>query len=127
VGYKSKLGSIDCRHFLQGSGNCPFGTSCFYRHAYPDGTLDAKDPSALRRYLDKVNVMCLSLKVIGYQDSELFSTSGSPETGCIHFFMQEGEVHIIGGVRLSDFLEMGTRGRRILEGASSNRRGTRTR
>jgi hypothetical protein len=28
---------------------------------------------------------------------------------------------------LSDFLEMGTRGRRILEGASSNRRGTRTR
>ena len=21
-----------------GEGSCPFGTSCFYRHAYPDGT-----------------------------------------------------------------------------------------
>lgn len=33
--YKNKLGSIDCRHFARGDGSCPFGTSCFYRHAYP--------------------------------------------------------------------------------------------
>ncbi|GAX85425.1 hypothetical protein CEUSTIGMA_g12841.t1 [Chlamydomonas eustigma] len=94
AGYKSKLGSIDCRHFAQGSGSCPFGTSCFYRHAYPDGTVDTKDPATLRRYMDK-----------------------------------EGDVRIIGGVRLSDFLELGTRGQRILDGATShrNRRGERAR
>ncbi|KAG5222953.1 zinc finger CCCH domain-containing protein [Salix suchowensis] len=29
--YKAKLRSIDCRHFDFGNGNCPFGTSCFYK------------------------------------------------------------------------------------------------
>ncbi|KAK4414447.1 putative RING-type E3 ubiquitin transferase C3H69 [Sesamum alatum] len=35
--YKAKLRSIDCKHFDFGSGTCPFGTSCFYKHAYRDG------------------------------------------------------------------------------------------
>uniref|UniRef100_A0A061S6I4 E3 ubiquitin-protein ligase makorin n=1 Tax=Tetraselmis sp. GSL018 TaxID=582737 RepID=A0A061S6I4_9CHLO len=39
-GYKKKLASIDCKHFDRGNGTCPFGTSCFYRHMLPDGTLD---------------------------------------------------------------------------------------
>lgn len=39
-GYKAKLGSIDCRHFNFGEGTCPFGTSCMYRHVYPDGTVE---------------------------------------------------------------------------------------
>ena len=26
-----------CKHFDQGRGECPFGDSCFYLHAYPDG------------------------------------------------------------------------------------------
>mmetsp|Transcript_960 Transcript_960/g.2492 ORF Transcript_960/g.2492 Transcript_960/m.2492 type:complete len:382 (+) Transcript_960:141-1286(+) len=39
-GYKAKLSSIDCRHFNRGNGTCPFGTSCFYRHMLPDGSLD---------------------------------------------------------------------------------------
>ncbi|KAJ7949152.1 Zinc finger CCCH domain-containing protein 69 [Quillaja saponaria] len=38
--YKAKLKSIDCKHFDFGNGNCPFGTSCFYKHAYRDGHLE---------------------------------------------------------------------------------------
>ncbi|GAB2216652.1 hypothetical protein Droror1_Dr00024429 [Drosera rotundifolia] len=38
--YKAKLKSIDCRYFDFGNGNCPFGTSCFYKHAYRDGRLE---------------------------------------------------------------------------------------
>ncbi|KAJ7982199.1 zinc finger CCCH domain-containing protein 69 [Quillaja saponaria] len=38
--YKAKLKSIDCKHFDFGHGNCPFGTSCFYKHAYRDGRLE---------------------------------------------------------------------------------------
>ncbi|XP_047336377.1 putative RING-type E3 ubiquitin transferase C3H69 [Impatiens glandulifera] len=38
--YKAKLSSIDCKHFDFGNGTCPFGTSCFYRHAYRDGRLE---------------------------------------------------------------------------------------
>lgn len=38
--YKAKLSSIDCRHFNFGNGTCPFGTSCFYKHAYRDGRLE---------------------------------------------------------------------------------------
>lgn len=38
--YKSKLAQIDCRHFAQGEGRCPFGTSCMYRHAYRNGQLE---------------------------------------------------------------------------------------
>ncbi|XP_058788513.1 putative RING-type E3 ubiquitin transferase C3H69 isoform X1 [Vicia villosa] len=38
--YKAKLKSIDCKHFEFGDGNCPFGTSCFYKHAYRDGRLE---------------------------------------------------------------------------------------
>ncbi|KAF9593275.1 hypothetical protein IFM89_021031 [Coptis chinensis] len=38
--YKARLGSIDCRYFDFGNGSCPFGTSCFYKHAYRDGRLE---------------------------------------------------------------------------------------
>lgn len=37
--YKKNLSSKDCRHFNFGEGECPFSVSCFYRHAYKDGTL----------------------------------------------------------------------------------------
>ena len=40
--YKAKLASIDCRMFAAGTGTCPHGTSCFYRHAYPDGRLEVR-------------------------------------------------------------------------------------
>ncbi|CAL9748095.1 unnamed protein product [Musa acuminata subsp. burmannicoides] len=38
--YKTKLKSIDCKYFDFGNGTCPFGTSCFYKHAYRDGRLE---------------------------------------------------------------------------------------
>ncbi|KAI3444994.1 hypothetical protein Pfo_001659 [Paulownia fortunei] len=38
--YKAKLKSIGCKHFDFGNGTCPFGTSCFYKHAYRDGRLE---------------------------------------------------------------------------------------
>jgi len=44
AGYKAKLASIDCRHFNFGEGTCPFGTSCMYRHGYPDGRLEEAAP-----------------------------------------------------------------------------------
>ncbi len=40
--YKARLATIDCRMFASGAGTCPHGTSCFYRHAYPDGRLEAR-------------------------------------------------------------------------------------
>ncbi|KAI9206193.1 uncharacterized protein BJ171DRAFT_499060 [Polychytrium aggregatum] len=35
--YKTKLRSIDCKHYNFGDGTCPFGTSCFFRHVNHDG------------------------------------------------------------------------------------------
>jgi hypothetical protein len=43
--YKRHLEAVPCRHFDEGRGTCPFGTSCFYKHAYPDGSLE--QPKAL--------------------------------------------------------------------------------
>jgi E3 ubiquitin-protein ligase makorin len=59
-GYKSKLASIDCRNFNFGEGTCPFGTCCFYRHAYKDGTLEDRAPRVVAadegevKYISKV-------------------------------------------------------------------------
>ncbi|KAK9828000.1 hypothetical protein WJX81_007535 [Elliptochloris bilobata] len=61
--YKAKLATINCRMFAAGAGTCPHGTSCFYRHAYPDGRLEEK---TLRRNVDAdgdvhvVRSVCLS-------------------------------------------------------------------
>ncbi|KAK9801945.1 hypothetical protein WJX73_008791 [Symbiochloris irregularis] len=38
LAYMSRLAKIDCRNFDFGRGICPFGSSCFYRHADRDGT-----------------------------------------------------------------------------------------
>ena len=35
--YKKRLAGIDCKHFDQGRGRCPFGSSCFYRHSDEHG------------------------------------------------------------------------------------------
>ncbi|CAK9275586.1 unnamed protein product [Sphagnum jensenii] len=37
-GYKNKLSDIDCKYFDYGNGTCPFGTSCFYKHMFRDGS-----------------------------------------------------------------------------------------
>lgn len=46
--YKDRLKSIDCKYFDFGNGTCPFGASCFYRHAYRDGSLE----QVVLRHLD---------------------------------------------------------------------------
>ncbi len=46
--YKTRLKTIDCRHFDFGEGRCPFGTSCFYKHAYRDGSLEVRYMSWLQ-------------------------------------------------------------------------------
>ena len=46
--YKAHLASVPCRHFNAGAGKCPFGTSCFYKHAFPDGTLEKPPPNPHR-------------------------------------------------------------------------------
>jgi E3 ubiquitin-protein ligase makorin len=43
-GYQGALAGKHCRHFDFGRGECPFGTSCFYRHEYDDGTLQDRTP-----------------------------------------------------------------------------------
>lgn len=44
--YKKACNTTHCKHFKQGSGKCPFGNKCFYKHALPSGQLvDVGGPS----------------------------------------------------------------------------------
>ncbi|XP_064395630.1 probable E3 ubiquitin-protein ligase makorin-1 [Halichondria panicea] len=45
--YKGNLSAKHCKYFDMGKGTCSFGSSCFYRHEYPDGTIAKEEP----RYL----------------------------------------------------------------------------
>lgn len=38
--YKTALREKPCKYFAQGTRTCPFGSSCFYKHAYPDGRVE---------------------------------------------------------------------------------------
>ncbi|XP_029016636.1 probable E3 ubiquitin-protein ligase makorin-1 isoform X2 [Betta splendens] len=42
--YKDGMGSKPCRYFDEGRGTCPFGSNCFYKHAFPDGRLETAQP-----------------------------------------------------------------------------------
>ncbi|XP_061769217.1 probable E3 ubiquitin-protein ligase makorin-1 [Nerophis ophidion] len=42
--YKEGMGSKPCRYFNEGRGTCPFGSNCFYKHAFPDGRLEEAQP-----------------------------------------------------------------------------------
>eukprot|EP00048_Salpingoeca_helianthica_P007165 m.107392 g.107392 ORF g.107392 m.107392 type:complete len:384 (+) comp14249_c1_seq13:145-1296(+) len=35
--YKANMSTIDCKHYRNGDGACPFGDSCFYRHVDREG------------------------------------------------------------------------------------------
>lgn len=44
--YKKACNTTHCKHFQQGTGKCPFGNKCFYKHALPSGQLvDVGGPS----------------------------------------------------------------------------------
>lgn len=62
--YKAKLSSIDCKHFDFGNGTCPFGTSCFYKHAYRDGRLE----EVVLRHLDSEDGSTVIAKNIRLSD-----------------------------------------------------------
>lgn len=51
-GYKGALKEKPCKYFKEGQGECPFYDKCFYRHAYPDGTLAELKPRPRRRRQD---------------------------------------------------------------------------
>nr|DBA30430.1 TPA: hypothetical protein GDO54_006407 [Pyxicephalus adspersus] len=42
--YKEAMRNKSCQYFDEGRGNCPFGGNCFYKHAYPDGRLEERQP-----------------------------------------------------------------------------------
>lgn len=46
--YHDALSLKECRYFDKGNGNCPFGTSCFYKHVYADGNLESRDKPKIR-------------------------------------------------------------------------------
>lgn len=48
--YRARLATIPCTAFSAGAGECPFGSSCFYEHRFPDGRLQPK--SLPRLYFD---------------------------------------------------------------------------
>lgn len=42
--YLRTLGATPCKYYDRGRGTCPFGSSCFYLHAAPDGTRIEPEP-----------------------------------------------------------------------------------
>ncbi|KAF8111824.1 hypothetical protein N665_0072s0036 [Sinapis alba] len=62
--YREKLRSIDCKHFNLGDGNCPFGTSCLYKHAFHDGRLE----EVVLRHLDAEDGQTVIAKDIRLSD-----------------------------------------------------------
>lgn len=57
--YKERLAKRDCKYFNQGKGTCPFASACFYRHAYPDGTIATNEepPRPRRRVRTAANTL----------------------------------------------------------------------
>lgn len=41
---KEHMAQIPCKHFDYGRGQCPFGSSCFFAHIYPDGSRERSTP-----------------------------------------------------------------------------------
>ncbi|XP_030750844.1 probable E3 ubiquitin-protein ligase makorin-1 [Sitophilus oryzae] len=47
---RSRMQKIHCRYYNRGTGRCPFGNTCVYLHALPDGTkMDVGPPKPRRR------------------------------------------------------------------------------
>ncbi|XP_050069220.1 E3 ubiquitin-protein ligase makorin-2-like [Anopheles maculipalpis] len=84
--YKQACNNTDCMHFKKGSGNCPFGNKCFYRHALPSGELvDLGAPSRRRnltrgRHRDMDHADTLQLQ-------EIFATIIAPRSWLLHDYM----------------------------------------
>ncbi|XP_036978427.1 probable E3 ubiquitin-protein ligase makorin-1 isoform X1 [Acanthopagrus latus] len=58
--YKDGMGSKPCRYFDEGRGTCPFGSNCFYKHAFPDGRLEEAQPQRRQAGSNSRNRNCTS-------------------------------------------------------------------
>lgn len=53
--YKTALSEKDCKYFKKGSGTCPFGNKCFYRHCLANGNkIDVGEPVRPTRALNSL-------------------------------------------------------------------------
>ena len=52
-----------CKYFDKGKGKCPFGSACFYLHAYEDGTI-AKNEEPPRAKPRRVRTAANTLRAI---------------------------------------------------------------
>ncbi|KAJ9056618.1 putative E3 ubiquitin-protein ligase makorin-2 [Entomophthora muscae] len=55
--YKKNLKAIHCKHFNFGEGQCPFGSSCFYDHVYPDGTRQEYEIRKIKTSEDELRIL----------------------------------------------------------------------
>ncbi|XP_076275424.1 putative E3 ubiquitin-protein ligase makorin-1 [Rhynchophorus ferrugineus] len=46
---KARIQRLHCKYFRRGNGRCPFGNTCLYLHALPDGTKKDVGPPKPRR------------------------------------------------------------------------------
>lgn len=85
--YKTALKVKPCKYFNEGAGECPFGSSCFYKHAYPDGSIATSvNPRRRRRksLLDLTNFILWDILTTNEDDwsnDELESLYLDPDYG----------------------------------------------
>ncbi|KAL9424397.1 hypothetical protein AB3S75_036308 [Citrus x aurantiifolia] len=123
--YKSKLKSIDCKHFNFGNGNCPFGTSCFYKHMVKPGSYmwkyhrpPPRRPPPFRPPPSRSNVVDMDSFIdafgdlLGEDEPDFFDaenehayTDGRLEEVVLrHLGSDDGSTVIAKDIRLSEFL-----------------------
>lgn len=53
--YKKALSDKDCKYFKKGTGRCPFGNKCFYKHTLANGDrIDVGEPQRPIRQLNSL-------------------------------------------------------------------------
>ncbi|KAK7401510.1 hypothetical protein VNO78_13050 [Psophocarpus tetragonolobus] len=74
--YKANCKLIDCKHFNFGDGNCPFGTSCFYKHTVKPGSYTwihhRPPPQRRQNHFDMYNMLDM-LSEVELTSTEYFS------------------------------------------------------
>lgn len=70
--------SKPCRYFDEGRGTCPFGSNCFYKHAFPDGRLEEAQPQRRQTGSNSRNRVTFSelFHIIAGQQSVFIFCSG---------------------------------------------------
>ncbi|KAK4842229.1 hypothetical protein QYF36_017963 [Acer negundo] len=122
--YKGKLRSIDCKHFNFGNGNCPFGTSCFYKHMVKPGSYmwkyhrpPPRRPTARRsNFVDMDSFLDAFEHLIRDDEPDMFDVDFDTdndhayrdgrleEVVLRHLGAEDGDTVIAKDIRLSDFL-----------------------